>query len=181
MTVVLRFILMKLFKTNSMIKKYCQSILLFFGVIMLLSLGSCDPARKYEKAETEAIANYLMSNPSDSFKLKPSGLYYMDVLIGTGPQPAVGDTAHVVYTAKFLNGNVFDTNAGKADLVFPVGEGFLIAGFDEGITYMREGGKATFLIPSKLGYGTQGYYTVPGYTPLLYDVQLVKVIPGPSK
>jgi FKBP-type peptidyl-prolyl cis-trans isomerase len=165
-----------------MIKKYYQSILLFFAAIMLLSLGSCDPARKYEKAETEAIANYLSSNPADSFKLEPSGLYYMDVVIGTGRIPAVGDTAHVVYTGKFLNGNVFDTNAGGADLVFPVGEGFLIAGFDEGVTYMKEGGKATFLIPSKLGYGTQGYYgTVPGYTPLLYDVQLVKVIPGPSK
>ena len=57
----------------------------------------------------------------------------------------------------------------------------LIAGFDEGITYMKEGGKATFLIPSKLAYGTSGYYTIPGYTPLLYDVQLVKVIPGPGK
>jgi hypothetical protein len=46
---------------------------------------------------------------------------------------------------------------------------------------MKEGGSATFLIPSKLAYGTQGYYTIPGYTPLLYDVQLVKVIPGPSQ
>ena len=33
------------------------------------------------------------------------------------------DTAHVVYTGKFLNGNVFDSNVGGADLVFPVGEG----------------------------------------------------------
>jgi len=46
---------------------------------------------------------------------------------------------------------------------------------------MDEGGKATLLIPSKLAYGTSGYYTIPGYTPLLYDVQLVKVIPGPGK
>jgi FKBP-type peptidyl-prolyl cis-trans isomerase FkpA/FKBP-type peptidyl-prolyl cis-trans isomerase FklB len=46
---------------------------------------------------------------------------------------------------------------------------------------MKEGGKATLLIPSKLAYGTQGFYSVPGYTPLIYDVQLVRVIPGPSK
>lgn len=164
-----------------MIKKHHQSILVFLAIIVSLSLFSCDPARKYEKAEAEAIANYLNSNPADSFKLEPSGLYYMDVVIGTGSKPAKGDTAHVVYTGKFLNGNVFDTNAGGADLIFPVGEGLLIPGFDEGITYMREGGKATLLIPSKLAYGTQGYYTIPGYTALLYDVQLVKVIPGPTK
>ena len=44
---------------------------------------------------------------------------------------------------------------------------------------MKEGGKATILIPSSLAYGTQGYYTIPGYTPLLYDVELVKVVAGP--
>jgi FKBP-type peptidyl-prolyl cis-trans isomerase len=46
---------------------------------------------------------------------------------------------------------------------------------------MKEGGKATFLIPSKLAYGTQGNYSVPGYTPVIFDIQLVRVIPGPSK
>ncbi len=164
-----------------MIKKHYQSILLFSAAIVLISLGSCDPARKYEKAETESIANYLSSNNTDTFKLETSGLYYMNVLTGTGPAPVKGDTCHVVYTGKFLNGNVFDTNAGGADLVFELSEGQIIAGFDEGISYMKEGGKATLLIPSKLAYGTTGYYSIPGYTPLLYDVQLVKVIPGPGK
>ena len=46
---------------------------------------------------------------------------------------------------------------------------------------MKEGGKATFLIPSKLAYGTHGNYSVPGYTPVIFDIQLVRVIPGPSK
>ncbi len=65
---------------------------------------------------------------------------------------------------------------------FPVAEGYLIAGFDEGISYMKEGGKATFLLPSSLAYGSAGLlYQLPGYTPLLYDVELVKVSPGPAK
>ena len=71
-----------------MIKKHYQSILLFSAAIVLISLGSCDPARKYEKAETESIANYLSSNNTDTFKLETSGLYYMNVLTGTGPAPA---------------------------------------------------------------------------------------------
>jgi FKBP-type peptidyl-prolyl cis-trans isomerase len=57
----------------------------------------------------------------------------------------------------------------------------MIAGFDEGITYMKAGGKAKFLVPSSLGYGPSGYYTIPGYTALLYEVELVKVSKGPAK
>jgi FKBP-type peptidyl-prolyl cis-trans isomerase len=121
------------------------------------------------------IQNYRNDNPTLSFQLKPSGLYYLDLIIGTGPVPVAHDTAYVQYTGKFLNGNVFDTNIGGADLVFPVVEGWLISGFDEGITYMREGGKALFLMPSKLAYGSAGYYSIPGYTPLLFEVDLVKV------
>jgi FKBP-type peptidyl-prolyl cis-trans isomerase len=172
---------MKLFKTNSMVKKYYQSILLFLVAGLILSLGSCNPARKYEKAEKESIQSYLASNPNDTFQLKTSGLYYHDVLLGTGRAVATHDTAYVQYTGRFLNGNVFDTNVGSADLVFAVGEGYMISGFDEGISYMKAGGKATFLIPSSLAYGTAGYYTIPGYTALLYDVELVKVVPGVSK
>lgn len=65
-------------------------------------------------------------------------------------------------------------------LFFPVNEETLISGFDEGITYMNEGGKAMFLIPSFLGYGNSGYY-MPSYTPILFDVELVKLKPGPGK
>ena len=164
-----------------MIKKYYRLILLFLMAGLILFLGSCNPARKYEKAEKDSIQSYLSSNPADTFQLKTSGLYYHDVLVGTGRTPVTGDSVNVQYTGRFLNGNVFDTNIGGADLKFAVDDGSIISGFNEGVTYMKAGGKATFLIPSSLGYGTVGFYTIPGYTALLYDVELVKVIPGPSK
>jgi len=88
--------LLKLLKTYSMIKKCYNSIILISTVTVLLSLGSCDPAKKYEKAETEAITNYLNSNPTDTFKLESDGLYYLDVLDGTGRSPVLHDTAHIV-------------------------------------------------------------------------------------
>jgi peptidyl-prolyl cis-trans isomerase A (cyclophilin A) len=75
-----------------------------------------------------------------------------------------------------LDGTVFDTNVGKADtLKYRVNEGQIISGFDEGITYMKVGGKATFLIPSKLAWGPTGYAIIPGYTPVIFDVELVRV------
>jgi FKBP-type peptidyl-prolyl cis-trans isomerase len=163
-----------------MIKKYSHSIVLFFAAGLLLSLGSCNPAAKYEKTERESIQNYLASNPTLDFVKEPSGLYYLETLTGTGRQAVKNDTAYVMYTGKYLNGTVFDTNVGYPPIVFLVDVGSKIAGFDEAITYMKAGGKATILIPSSLGYGTQGYYTIAGYTPLLFDIELVKVSAGPG-
>ena len=162
-------------------KKYYQSIFWCFAAGLVLLLVSCNPASKYEKAEKESIQNYLSSNPADTFDLKPSGLYYHNILTGTGRTPVIHDTAYVQYTGMFLDGTPFTTTEGQPDQAFPVAEGYLIAGFDEGITYMKEGGKARFLIPSSLAYGPGGYYSIPGYTPLLYDVTLVRVAPGPAK
>jgi FKBP-type peptidyl-prolyl cis-trans isomerase FkpA len=157
-----------------MIKKSYYSFLLLL-VTGLLIITSCNPANKYIKAENDATTAFLGSNPG--FTKKTSGLYYMDVTVGTGIQPQTADTAYVWYTGKFLDGTVFDTNTntGGTLLKFLVNENVMIAGFDEGITYMNVGGKAKLLIPSSLGYGPSGYYTIPGYTPLLYEVELVKI------
>ncbi len=164
-------------------KKISQSILMIFSIGLIVLLVSCNPASKYEKAESESISNYLNTNSADTFNLETSGLYYHEVLAGTGRAPVAHDTAYVLYTGKYLNGSIFDTNTntGGKILVFPVAERLMIAGFDEGITYMKAGGKAKFLVPSNLAYGTQGFYSIAGYTPLLYEVELVKVAPGPAK
>jgi len=175
---------MNFYKTKSIMKKYYHSILLFFAVSLILSLVSCNPSKKYEDAERESIDKFLNDNSDKDYQLKTSGLYYLEVSTGTGAAPVQHDTAYVLYTGMYLNGNVFDPgeddNGVKDTLVFPVNDGWLIPGFDEGITYMKAGGEASFLIPSKLGYGANGYYTIPGYTPLLYDVKLVRIKPGPA-
>jgi FKBP-type peptidyl-prolyl cis-trans isomerase len=164
-----------------MIKRHIYTILMAVIVVLMISLLSCDPGRKYEKDEKKAIDDYLSKNSSLNFVLKPSGLYYLEVQEGTGRIAATHDTAFIFYTGKFLDGTTFDTNVGSTDtLKVPINEGFLITGFDEGLTYMKVGGKSTLLIPSKLGYGPSGYYTIGGYTPLLFDVELVRVT-GPLK
>jgi FKBP-type peptidyl-prolyl cis-trans isomerase FkpA len=165
-----------------MIKRNIKTLLLIFTAVVTISLTSCDPAKKYEKEENTKIQDYLNSNGSLTFVQKPSGLYYMDVQVGTGRAPVAHDTVFLKYTGKFLDGTVFDTNVGKPDsLSFPANEGWMIPGFDEGITYMKQGGKAMFLIPSKLAYGVSGYYIIDGYTPLLFDIELLLVKPGPGK
>ena len=129
----------------------------------------------------EAISNYLNTHATDTFTLEKSGLYYRQVLLGTGASLAIGDTACIYYTGRFLDLSSFDTNVGGKMFKFAVGKGDVLQGFDEGTYYMKQGGKAQLLIPSSLAYGSQGYYSIGGYTPLLYDVELVLVIPGHTK
>jgi FKBP-type peptidyl-prolyl cis-trans isomerase len=150
------------------------------GIILIL-FASCDPYKKYDKQQAEEIQAFIDSHPEYDFQLKASGLYYYDVEVGTGPAAATHDTAYVKYTAKYLSGNTFETNVGTNDtLVFPINEGWKIQGLDEGITYMKEGGKAVLIVPSELGMGNTGYY-FPAWTPVFFEVNLVKIAPSASK
>lgn len=158
-----------------MIKKN-YLLMLSMAAVLIFGLSSCDPSEKYEDEERDAINNYLESNPNLNFEQKTSGLYFLQTQAGTGAFAEQGDTAYVTYTGKFLNGNTFDTNVGQKTLKFPVDRGTMIKGFDETITYMNEGSKAKVLIPSSLAYGPTGYYSIGGYTPLVFDITLVKLV-----
>jgi FKBP-type peptidyl-prolyl cis-trans isomerase FkpA len=155
-------------------------ILAVAGIIVIL-VASCNPYKKYEKEQADKITEYINSHPEYNFQLKSSGLYYCDVTVGTGLAAAIHDTAFVKYTAKFLTDKTFDTNVGTNDtLILPVNEGWVIQGFDEGITYMKVGGKAVLIVPSDLAYGNTGY-SFPAWTPILFELDLVKLTPHSGK
>jgi FKBP-type peptidyl-prolyl cis-trans isomerase FkpA len=163
-------------------KKNTLITFLLISTVLTFTLVSCDPSKKYVEQEKDQIQDYIKSNPNLVFEMKPSGLYYVTIQQGAGIIPVKHDTAYIKYTGKFLSGNVFDTNVGTTDtLIVPVDEGWMIEGFDEGVTYMKVGEKAQLLIPSKLAYGPTGYMIIGGYTPLLFDLELVKVKRGPVK
>jgi peptidylprolyl isomerase len=107
-------------------------------------------------------------------------LYYLDEVVGTGLLAETHDTAYIMFSGYFLDGTKFLTNVGSTDtLIVYVNEATRLPGIDEAITYMREGGKSKALLPSYLGYGNAGYY-VPAYTPLLFDLELKRLIKGPG-
>jgi FKBP-type peptidyl-prolyl cis-trans isomerase FkpA len=150
------------------------------GIMMMIFLASCNPNKKfddYEAKEKLDIQNFLSRNDTLDFELKASGLYYLDYVLGTGPQAETHDTAYVFFAMYFLSGSLFDTNMGTTDtLIFPVNEGKFIPGFEEGITYMREGGTAVFLLPSSLAFGSEGTYYIMPYTPFICETELVKLV-----
>lgn len=104
-----------------------------------------------------------------------SGLQYKMTKEGTGKQPSATSMVTVHYKGQLVDGKVFDSSIERGEPVeFPLNQ--VISGWTEGLQLMKEGGKATFYIPSQLGYGEQG---VPGMIPanstLIFDVELIKV------
>jgi FKBP-type peptidyl-prolyl cis-trans isomerase len=106
-----------------------------------------------------------------------SGLEYVDLVVGTGAQPAAGQTVSVHYTGWLTDGRKFDSSVDRGQpLVFPVGRGRVIKGWDEGVGSMKVGGKRKLTIPAHLGYGASGAGGVipPGAT-LIFEVELLGV------
>jgi FKBP-type peptidyl-prolyl cis-trans isomerase len=106
-----------------------------------------------------------------------SGLQYVDIVEGTGQQPKAGDNVSVHYTGWLTSGKKFDSSHDRREpLVFPLGRGRVIKGWDEGVASMRVGGKRKLTIPAHLAYGDRGAAGVipPGAT-LIFEVELIAI------
>ena len=105
-----------------------------------------------------------------------SGLKYQDLVVGTGTEATVGRTVHVHYSGWLTDGTPVDSSVGRQPIAFPLGTPNIIAGWNEGITGMKVGGKRHLTIPSNLGYGAAGRPpVVPPNATLVFDVELVGV------
>jgi FKBP-type peptidyl-prolyl cis-trans isomerase FkpA len=107
----------------------------------------------------------------------PSGLYWKDLAVGTGAEAVSGSQAVVEYTGWLPDARQFDSsrNSGQP-YTFPVGQGLVIAGWDEGVAGMRVGGRRLLVIPPELGYGANGSGgVIPGGATLIFEVKLLDV------
>lgn len=102
-------------------------------------------------------------------------LRYIKVREGAA-EVVTGKVAKLKYTGRLLNGFVFDSNISRTDsLNYTIGgTNSLVQGFAAGVAKMKLGEKATFIIPSGLGYGRSGSGNkIPGETTLIFDVEMV--------
>lgn len=133
------------------------------------------------KAEREAAARKqqeeLMGELAQGFEKTESGLRYKFIAKGGGAQAEKGQTVAVHYKGMLPDGSVFDSSyKRKEPIEFPLGQGHVIEGWDEGIQLLKEGDQARFVIPPHMAYGERGAGgVIPPNATLIFDVELVKV------
>lgn len=136
-----------------------------------------EPAAVAQFKKDDAVLQDYIKKNNLTVQKTPSGIYYQVLKPGTGPKPTPGQTVSVNYNGTLLSGKVFDSSdkAGKP-IDFPIGQGAVIPGWDEGIALLNKGSRAVLLIPSPLAYGARGAGAdIPADSPLRFDVELVDV------
>lgn len=135
------------------------------------------------QAEADAIAATTEKTEAiteENMVTTASGLKYVILEEGSGPAPKTGDVVKVHYTGTLEDGTKFDSSYDRNEPIqFPLGTGYVIPGWDEGIALLHSGGKAKLVIPPNLGYGEKGAGgVIPPNATLIFEVELVGIQPG---
>ena len=120
---------------------------------------------------------FMTEVDEDDFTVTESGLKYYDFVEGDGDTPAEGQTVVVHYTGWLEDGTKFDSSLDRGQpFSFPLGQGAVIPGWDEGVATMKVGGKRQLVIPAELGYGEAGAgATIPPGAILVFEVELLEI------
>ena len=104
-------------------------------------------------------------------------LQITDVTVGTGAEAVDGKKVSVQYTGTLLDGTKFDSTKDRGTpFTFVLGSGMVIAGWDQGVKGMKEGGTRKLVIPPNLAYGNRAVGgVIPPNSTLVFDIELVKV------
>lgn len=134
-------------------------------------------AEEIGNSTKELAVQYGEGKLADQLKTTESGLKYIVHEEGTGPQPKPGQGVAVHYYGILTDGKMFDNSFQRGlPFEFPIGQGRVIPGWDEGIALLKEGAKATLFIPYEMAYGEAGSPpTIPPKAELIFYVELNKV------
>jgi len=135
--------------------------------------------KAFEKKRPEApaardVPEAPMERPAEVTTTE-SGLQYWDAAPGEGPSPQEGDNIVIEYSGFLEDGTLFDSSFKRPKpFTFPLGQGRVIKGWDEGVATMKKGTKRQLIIPGDLAYGEKGRPgRIPPNATLIFDVELV--------
>ena len=134
-------------------------------IVGVFSQMSCS---KSSTSEKDQMTSYAAKN-NITYVSDPSGVLYQIITEGNSNKPRLTSTITVTYTGKLMNDKTFDSGT----ITYPLNN--LIAGWQVALPLIGEGGQIKILIPSSLGYGSSGSGSIPGNSPLYFDVSLSKV------
>ena len=128
------------------------------------------------KADSEkAFFDYLKTNNITDYTA--SGLFFNKSLTTEGTQPQEGQIARIKFAASYLDGTPLGDSEQLGDHYdVVIGEGKVLKGLEEAVAMMRVGEKARFVLPYTLAYGTNAFGSIPAYSNLVFDVELLDVL-----
>jgi len=150
--------------------------------VELISVTKLTAEANQLKADTLALDQYLETNEIENVVKDTTGLRYVITQEGTGPTATLYDKVKISYTGKILTtGTSFFTGTNGPTTVFDSRVINYIYAFQAGLTKMKAGTKATFYVPSVLGFGNQdvtgaGGVLIPANSNLLYEIELVEIV-----
>lgn len=149
---------------------------IFLVVLLVLSLAGCRATDTETDAGAGGGEGFGDCTQGEEVTTE-SGLQYMDEECGSGDEATRGSLVSVHYTGTLEDGEKFDSSLDRGEpFQFRLGEGQVIAGWDEGIAGMRVGGRRTLTIPPELGYGESGAPpAIPPNATLIFEVELLEV------
>ncbi len=119
---------------------------------------------------------FLLENgKKESVITTESGLQYLVLEKGEGTvHPTKANKVKVHYHGTLIDGTVFDSSVERGEPI-TFGLGQVIAGWQEGLTYMTVGDKVRLFIPSNMAYGKNGTGPIPPAATLIFDVELLDI------
>lgn len=126
-------------------------------------------------ANKKAGEDFLEANKAkDSVQVTASGLQYKILVEGTGEVPKATDKVKVNYRGTLIDGTEFDSSYNRKEpLSFRANQ--VIKGWTEALTMMPVGSKWMLYIPQELGYGERETGSIPPYSTLIFEVELVDI------
>jgi FKBP-type peptidyl-prolyl cis-trans isomerase FklB len=143
-------------------------------------------ARSEEKRKANESAGmaFLEQNAKEpEVVVLPSGLQYKILKKGKLLKPRITDTVEVHYKGLLVDGTEFESSAKMAGTPIRFMLGDVIPGWKEGLQYVSEEGRIMLYIPPKLAYGDRNMpgSPIPPSSTLIFEVELLKIIPGVSQ
>ena len=115
------------------------------------------------------------NNKKPGVKTTSSGLQYEVITETNGKKPLASDVVQVHYEGRLIDGSIFDSSYQRGSPAeFPL-DG-VIRGWTEGLQLMGVGSKYKFYIPSDLGYGSRSAGSIPPYSTLIFEVELLDIV-----
>lgn len=127
--------------------------------------------QQVDRLQEEYFANLVAQNPK--VKKHPSGFYYEVLKSGTGANAKYASLIVFDYRSyTMLDGQPFDQTYGKREAITHVVGTPMFPGLIEAFQMMNKGSIYRFYFPYQLAFGSQGSGSVPGFTPMIYEIEL---------